>query len=57
LTVKAVVPETALDEAVIVVVPGATPVASPPGDVIVAMLVADELQIAVDVRICILPSL
>jgi hypothetical protein len=47
--------ETVPDVAVISVEPGATPVASPPGDVIVAMLVLDDDQAAEAVTSCVLP--
>lgn len=43
-------------EAVIVVVPAPTPVASPPGLVMVATAVLPEVQVAVLVTSCELPS-
>jgi hypothetical protein len=59
VTVREVVPETLPDVAVIVVVPEATPVASPLEPVAlltVATLVLDELQVTVVVRFCVVLS-
>jgi hypothetical protein len=54
--VKTELPETKPDAAVIVVVPAATPVASPP-DAIVATCVLDDFHLTEDVMFCELPSL
>jgi hypothetical protein len=56
VTVNVVFPETVPDVAIMVVAPAATPVAKPP-DAIVATPVLDEVQVALDVRFCMLPSL
>jgi hypothetical protein len=55
-TVRVAVPEIELEVAVIVVEPTDTPVARPPA-AIVATEVLEEVQVAVDVRFCVLPSL
>ena len=49
VTVSAAVPDTPLMLAVIVVVPTAEVVAKPPGEVIVAVPVLDEVQVAIAV--------
>ncbi len=56
ITVKDVEPLTLADVAVMVVLPTATPVASPLV-VIVALLVSEEVQVAELVRSCVLESL
>jgi hypothetical protein len=55
LTMSVVVPEIDPDAAVIVVEPAATPVARPVA-LIVATPVLDEVQVAVDVKSCVLLS-
>lgn len=57
LTVNTVVALTEPEAAVMVVVPGAKPFATALWTGIVATLVADELQLAVVVILCVLPSL
>jgi hypothetical protein len=57
-TVSPVLPLTVPDVAVIVVVPlSVSAVSNPPGEVIVAVVVFDELQVTVEVRFCVDPSL
>jgi hypothetical protein len=57
-TVSPVFPLTVPDVAVIVVVPlSVSAVSNPPGEVIVAVVVFDELQVTVEVRFCVDPSL
>ena len=55
VTVNVAVPVAVPEVALIAVVPAATPLARPP-PVIVAMFVAEELQVAEAVRFCVLPS-
>lgn len=57
VTVKVVEPETPLMVAVMVEVPAATPVARPPLEVIVALAVVPELQVADDVTVAVELSL
>jgi hypothetical protein len=57
-TVNPVFPLTVPDVAVIVVVPlSVSAVSNPPGEVIVAVVVFNELQVTVEVRFCVDPSL
>ncbi len=56
-TVSPVLPLTVPDVAVIVVVPLSVSAVTAPAAVIVAVVVFDELQVAVEVRFCIDPSL
>jgi hypothetical protein len=56
LTISVVVPEIEPEAAVIVVEPAPTPVARPVA-LIVATVVLDEVQVAVDVMSCVLLSL
>ena len=57
-TVSPVLPLTVPEVAVIVVVPlSVSAVSNPPGEVIVAVVVFDELQVTVEVRFCVDPSL
>ena len=56
VTAKVVVPLTAPEVAVMVVLPAPAPVASPPL-LIVATFVAEEFHVAEFVRFCVLPSL
>lgn len=55
VTVNVAMPLMVPEVALIVVVPAATPLASPPL-VIVAMFMAEELQVAEPLRFCVLPS-
>jgi len=55
VTVRGADPVMPADVALIVTLPGATPVAKPPADT-VAIGLLDECQFAVDVRSCVLPS-
>ncbi len=57
LTINVVEVENAPTTALIVVVPFAIPVAKPPGEVIVATDIFDELHVALEVRSLALPSL
>jgi len=56
MTVRVVVPVTPPDDAVIVVVPGATAVARPE-TLMVATTPLDESQLAVEVKFLVVPSL